>query len=342
MWSGLQEHGKRLAELRATPRQEAAREIRIHLRRDFRRELTAKLRRVKGEQLTRLLAGYFERGKRTLEMQLPNGPSADRHTWVAAAGEHGREVHRDDDNDVGAQRQRLARLQLLAQREMARGWQPPVVKLHDFLTALADAKACKQPGSNGVVLETVRALSWPTLLWLCLLFLVRLGGWETERPKAWREVVLTAIPKKSDKVGFRSMRYISLLPVIQKFHIPALLMAVRRERKLHETNILGYEPGRSTAGVTATLRQVLSKTAEWGVGFFCGLTVSDMMMLKRLCCKKVFILRQSALFCVDPVTSKAESICLALRFPLIFCTLVVQISPRGPLRGQWPTNISQP
>ena len=31
---------------------------------------------------------------------------------------------------------------------------------------------------------------------------------------------------------------------------------------------LGYEPGRSTAGVTGTLRQVLSKAAEWGVGAF--------------------------------------------------------------------------
>ena len=98
--------------------------------------------------------------------------------------------------------------------------------------------------------------------------MVRLGGWETERPDAWREVVLTAIPKKSDKVGFRSMRYISLLPVIQKLYIRALQSAVRRERKPHETNILGYEPGRSTAGVTATLRQVLSKAAEWGVGAF--------------------------------------------------------------------------
>ena len=98
--------------------------------------------------------------------------------------------------------------------------------------------------------------------------MVRLGGWETERPDAWREVVLTAIPKKSDKVGFRSMRYISLLPVIQKFYIRALQSAVRRERKPHETNILGYEPGRSTAGVTATLRQVLSKAAELGVGAF--------------------------------------------------------------------------
>ena len=31
---------------------------------------------------------------------------------------------------------------------------------------------------------------------------------------------------------------------------------------------MGYEPGRSTAGVTATVRQVLSKAAEWGVGAF--------------------------------------------------------------------------
>ena len=64
------------------------------------------------------------------------------------------------------------------------------------------------------------------------------------------------------------MRYISLLPVIQKFYIRALQSAVRRERKPHDTNILVYEPGRSTAGVTATLRQVLSKAAEWGVGAF--------------------------------------------------------------------------
>ena len=56
---------------------------------------------------------------------------------------------------------------------------------------------------NGVVVKMVRALSWSSLLWLYLLFVVRLDGWETERPDAWREVVLTAIAKKSDKVGFR-------------------------------------------------------------------------------------------------------------------------------------------
>ena len=222
---------------------------------------------VKGEQLKRLLAGYFDGGKQTLEMQLPDGPSSDRHAWAAAAGEHGREVYRDDDNDVDAQRQRLTRLQFLAQRVNAAGWQPPVVKFHDFLDALASAKTCTQPGSDGVVVEMVRALSWSTLLWLCLLFLVRLGGWG---PEAWREVVLTAIPKKSDKVGFRAMRYISLLPVCQKFYIRALQTAVRRERKPHETNILGFKPGRSTAGVTAT--QVLSKAAEWGGGGLCGLS----------------------------------------------------------------------
>ena len=74
-------------------------------------------------------------------------------------------------------------LQHLAQREIEAGWQLPVVKFHDFLNALASASAkmCKQSGSDGVVVEMVRALSWSTLLWLYLLFLVRLGGWETER-----------------------------------------------------------------------------------------------------------------------------------------------------------------
>ena len=163
-WSGLQEHKKRLAELRATLRQEVARDIRISLRRDVRREPTAKMRMVKGEQLTRLLAGHFDRGKQTLEMQLPDGPSSDRHAWAAGAGEHGREVYRDDDNDADVQRQRLIRLQHLAQREIDAGWQPLVVKFHDFLNALASAKMCKQPGSDGLVVEMVRALSWSTLL----------------------------------------------------------------------------------------------------------------------------------------------------------------------------------
>ena len=44
-WSGLQEHRKRLAELRATLRQETARNICINLRRDIRWELNAKLRK---------------------------------------------------------------------------------------------------------------------------------------------------------------------------------------------------------------------------------------------------------------------------------------------------------
>ena len=88
----LQEHRKRFADLRTTLRQEAARDIRISLRRDIRGELNAKLRMVNGEQLNRLLAGYFDRGKHTLEMQLPDGPSSDRHAWAAAPGEHGREV----------------------------------------------------------------------------------------------------------------------------------------------------------------------------------------------------------------------------------------------------------
>ena len=40
---------------------------------------------------------------------------------------------------------------------------------------MTSAEACEQPGVDGVVVEMVRALSWPTLLRLYLLFLVRVG-----------------------------------------------------------------------------------------------------------------------------------------------------------------------
>ena len=133
-WSELQGHRAKLAELRLALRQKIG-EIRKELRPETRRELTAKLRMMKGRQLDRLLTGYYERGKETLEMQLPHGVSDDRHAWAAAAGVHGREVYRDDDNDTDTQLQR-ARLQQ-SQREMARGWLPPAVKFHDFPNAMA-------------------------------------------------------------------------------------------------------------------------------------------------------------------------------------------------------------
>ena len=47
-------------------------------------------------------------------MQLPDGPSSDRQSWAAAAGEHGREVYRDDNKNVDIQMQRMVRLQHLA------------------------------------------------------------------------------------------------------------------------------------------------------------------------------------------------------------------------------------
>ena len=120
-----------------------------------------------GEQLNRLLAGYFDRVKQALEMQLPDGPSSDRHAWAAAAGEHGRALYSDDDNSVDIQQQRLVRFQHLAQREIDAGWQPLVVKFHDFLNALAITKKCKQPGSDCVVVQMVRAPSWSTLCISC-------------------------------------------------------------------------------------------------------------------------------------------------------------------------------
>ena len=68
-------------------------------------------------------------------------------------------MYRDDDNDVNSQLQRFAQLHQHVQREMARVWLPPAVKFHDFLNAMAGAKACKQPGIDGVVVETLCALS---------------------------------------------------------------------------------------------------------------------------------------------------------------------------------------
>ena len=175
-WNNLQDHRKRHDDLRNMLRQETAREVRKEIRRDIRKEVAAKVRMLKGEQLDKLIFGYFDRGKQSFEMQLQYGPSTNKHAWANAAYEYAHEKYRDDENDEVAQKERLIRLQLLAQREIEAGWQPPVVKFHDFLHALASAKNCKQPGSDGVVAEMVRALSWTTLLWLYLLFLIRLAG----------------------------------------------------------------------------------------------------------------------------------------------------------------------
>ena len=53
------------------------------------------------------------------------------------------------------------------------------------------------------------------------------------------------------------------------------------------------------------------------------LTVSNTMMLKGLCCKKVFIPNLSALFCANLLISRVKLIWLELRCPLLSCMLVV-------------------
>ena len=63
-WNNLQEHRKRLDDLRNMLRQEIAREIRKEIRRDIRKEVAAKVRTMKGEQLDKLISGYFDRGLR--------------------------------------------------------------------------------------------------------------------------------------------------------------------------------------------------------------------------------------------------------------------------------------
>ena len=134
-WNNLQEHRKRLDDLRQMLRQETARAIRKEIRRDIRKEVAAKVRMVKGEQLDKLISGYFDRGKQSFEMHLQDGPSTNKHAWATAAYEYGCEKYRDDENGEAAQRDRLLRHQQLAQREIIAGWQPPVVKFNDFLNA---------------------------------------------------------------------------------------------------------------------------------------------------------------------------------------------------------------
>ena len=73
---------------------------------------------LKGEQLDKLISGYFDRGKQSFEMQLQDGPSTNKNAWASAAYEYGREKYRDDENDEDAQQERLVRLQLLAQRKL--------------------------------------------------------------------------------------------------------------------------------------------------------------------------------------------------------------------------------
>ena len=126
-------------------------------------------------------------------------------------------------------------------------------------------------------------------------------------------MILSAIPKKTDKVGLQSMRYISLLPVLQKFYIRALQSAVRRERKPHETHILGFEPGRSTAGITATLRQIVGKAAEWGIGAFVASADVESafdcikhMDVQRALLQKVFILHRYVLCSENLAISRVE------------------------------------
>ena len=110
-WNNLQEHGARVEDLRKLLRQEAAGEIRKEIRRDIRREVAAKVRLLKGEQLDKLISGYF--------LIVANNPSKCSYRMdFRRAGMTGPQLHMimaekycDAENDETAQRERLIRLQ---------------------------------------------------------------------------------------------------------------------------------------------------------------------------------------------------------------------------------------
>ena len=62
-WSGLRKTQEMPCRSQEHTEKKAARDIRISLRRDIRLELNAKVRMDKGEQLKKLLAVSFDRGK---------------------------------------------------------------------------------------------------------------------------------------------------------------------------------------------------------------------------------------------------------------------------------------
>ena len=162
-WNNLQEHRKRLDDLRNMLRQETAREIRKEIRRNIRKEVSAKVRMIKEEQLDKLISGYFDRSKQFFEMQLQDGLSTNKHEWATAAYEYGREKYRDDENDEVGQQERLIRLQLLAQREIEAGWRPLVVK-YFILDLPPDCTKYNLPRGFGPTID-VMITSWCTGCW---------------------------------------------------------------------------------------------------------------------------------------------------------------------------------
>ena len=102
---------------------------------------------------------------------------------------------------------------------------------------------------------------------------------------------------------------------LQNCYVRALQVAVRRERgdSIRHASC-GFELERFTAGVTGSLRQVLSKVAEWGSALTWPqltsrelLTASGMRLRHRLSCRRAYILEESAHFCVNLLISRTDS-----------------------------------
>ena len=85
-WSGLQVHRKRLAELGATETKSCTR----HSCQLAPKQTSGiECQNADGQgRTTEQTSCWFFRVKHSLEMQLPDGLSSERHAWAAAAGEH--------------------------------------------------------------------------------------------------------------------------------------------------------------------------------------------------------------------------------------------------------------
>eukprot|EP00973_Karenia_brevis_P005978 813444-Karenia_brevis.AAC.1 len=129
------------------------------------------------------------------------------------------------------QQRRIVECKSIADAHVYDGGGQVQVWFIDFLTALARSKTNKQGGVDGLVVEHIKELPHPALLWLFFLFVRRLTGFENSDPDGWRFVELVGKAKKAGAIGFDDFRFLAMSAVLEKLY---LRFVIETQRRIHQ------------------------------------------------------------------------------------------------------------
>ena len=135
-----------------------------------------------------------------------------------------------------------------------------LLQTYDVVQSIAAQQSGQRPGLDGLVPEQIKWLPMRAKLLMAQLLAERFEqGAEGRRPNAWKQMLLTGIPKEKSLRELDKWRLISLTSVGQKVFLRPVMALVEEHRLASKVHTYGFRKHCSCAHIIELLRTLVLK-----------------------------------------------------------------------------------